>query len=166
VCVWPFGIKKVAFGNWGKYMAESVKVETPRSTEKSRKVNHIKMKVIPNIKSETITGEVSKNVSKDSKIDSDDSTSYVKLAEVVSEHHLQVINGKEAWMILPWVHVAISNAERLITNTFHDIKPEYLQLYLNEFCYKFNRRYFGEACFDRLLIACVKTNSNFRMLNG
>ena len=30
--------------------------------------------------------------------------------------------------------------------------------YLNEFCYKVNRRYFGEELFDRLLIACVNIN--------
>ena len=37
----------------------------------------------------------------------------------------------------------ISNAKRSILDTYHDIKAEFLQLYLNEFCYKFNRRYFG-----------------------
>lgn len=47
--------------------------------------------------------------------------------------------------ILQWVHIAISNAKGQLLNTFHDIKPEYLQRYLDEFCYKFNRRYFGEA---------------------
>jgi hypothetical protein len=30
-----------------------------------------------------------------------------------------------------------------------------MQNYLDEFCYKFNRRYFGENLFDRLLIAAV-----------
>ncbi|MCF8299364.1 MAG: IS1595 family transposase, partial [Saprospiraceae bacterium] len=29
----------------------------------------------------------------------------------------------------------------------------YLQLYLDEFCYKLNRRYFGDRLFDRLAIA-------------
>jgi hypothetical protein len=147
-------------------MAESVKNEKHKPTEKSRKVKHIKMKVIPNLKAETITNQVRENVSKEAKIDSDDSTSYVKLTEVVSEHHPQVINKKEVGVIPPWVHVAISNAKRFIINTFHDIKPEYLQSYLYEFCYKFIRRYFGEDCFERLMIACVKTNPNFKTLNG
>ena len=36
------------------------------------------------------------------------------------------------------------------------IKAEFLQLYLNEFCYKFNRRYFGFRLFERLeLCACT-----------
>jgi hypothetical protein len=28
----------------------------------------------------------------------------------------------------------------------------------DEFCYKVNRRYFGEELFDRLLIACLTIN--------
>lgn len=64
--------------------------------------------------------------------------------------------------MLPWVHIAISNAKRMLLNVFHDIKPEYLQSYLNGFCYKFNRRYFGESLFDRLVIASVKQKNIFR----
>ncbi|PIE49153.1 MAG: IS1595 family transposase, partial [Flavobacteriales bacterium] len=30
---------------------------------------------------------------------------------------------------------------------------KYLQNYLDEFCYKLNRRYFGENLFDRLVMA-------------
>ncbi|PLB85204.1 IS1595 family transposase, partial [Dysgonamonadaceae bacterium] len=29
-------------------------------------------------------------------------------------------------------------------------------------CYKFNRRYFGEAIFDRLLVAVVSYNTDFK----
>ena len=32
------------------------------------------------------------------------------------------------------------------------IKGKYLQAYLNEFCCKLNRRYFGKRLFDRLVI--------------
>lgn len=32
---------------------------------------------------------------------------------------------------------------------------KYLQLYLNEFVYKLNRRYFEEKLFDRLVIANI-----------
>lgn len=57
---------------------------------------------------------------------------------------------------------AISNAKRMLSDVFHDIKPEYQQKYLNEFCYKFNRRYFGERRFDRLMIAAVSSKNQFR----
>ena len=45
---------------------------------------------------------------------------------------------------------------------YHKIKGKYLQLYLDEFCYKLNRRYFGEKLFDRLVIAVA---GNYRYDN-
>ena len=129
---------------------------------KSRKVDHLKMKVVEDLKSDTVTLEVEQNISAGSKIDSDDSTSYVKLSEVVEVHNPQVIAKEDTNKILPWVHIAISNAKRLFLDVFHHMSPKYLQNYLNEYCYKFNRRYFGEKRFDRLLVACVSHQNTFR----
>ena len=129
---------------------------------KSRKVGHLKMQVIDNLESKTITPLVEKNITKDSYINSDDSTSYNKFHEIVIEHKAQVIPKDKIGIMLPWVHITISNAKRLFNAIYHDIKPEYLQSYLNEFCYKFNRRYFGESLFDRLLVACVNHKNQFR----
>ena len=42
----------------------------------------------------------------------------------------------------------------------YKIKPEYLQYYLNQFCYKFNRA-LGENQFERLLIAAVTYAPDF-----
>ena len=61
----------------------------------------------------------------------------------------------------PWVHIAIANAKLLLLDVYHDIRPEYLQNYLNEFCWKFNRRNFGEALFDRLMVAAVSYKNQF-----
>jgi len=58
-------------------------------------------------------------------------------------------------ILLPWVHIAISNAKRLLLDVHKKLKNEYLLYYLNEYCYKFNRRYFGDKIFGRLLITAV-----------
>ena len=42
------------------------------------------------------------------------------------------------------LQIAISNAKYTLLGICHKINPKYLQLYLDEFCYKLNRRYFGE----------------------
>ena len=148
-------------------MAESQPVEGKTTKNgKPRQVGHIKMMVINDLKAETITSLVKDNVSDKSIIDSDDSTSYVKLKDIVKEHRPKVIPKDEIGKTLPWVHLAISNAKRMLLDIFHNIKPEYLQYYLNEFCYKFNRRYFGEDLFDRLMIASVSYKNQFRYNNG
>lgn len=120
------------------------------------------MQVIPDLKAGTINEQVSANVSPGSTLITDDSTSYRDLGNLVSMHQPQVIPKEKVGEILPWVHLAISNAKRMILDIHHNIKPEYLQGYLNEFCYKFNRRYFGEALFDRLLIVGVTSKNEFR----
>ena len=143
-------------------MAESIPVEGETTkTGNPRKVRYLKMKVIDDLTSDTITPIVENTVSKDTVIDSDNSTSYGKLKDIAGEHRPKVIAKKDIAKALPWVHIAISNAKRLLLNTYHDIKPEYLQSYLNEFCYKFNRRYFGESLFDRLMIASVTYKNSF-----
>ena len=45
---------------------------------------------------------------------------------------------------------------------YHGIESEYLQNDLNEFCYKFNQKYFGENLFDRPIIASVYYKNHFR----
>lgn len=147
-------------------MAESEMVELPVKGKKPRRVGYLKMKVIDDLKKETINEVVSTLATDVDQIDTDDSTSYVDLKNFVPRHNSQVIPKEKVGETLPWVHIAISNAKRQLLNTFHDIKPEFLQNYLDEFCYKFNRRYFGEALFGRLLVACVSYKNEFRYKCG
>ena len=72
----------------------------------------------------------------------------------------QVITKEEINTILPWVHKAISKAKRLLLDIHHRIDDDFLQNYLNEFCFKFNRRYFDNL-FDRAMIAAVSYRWNY-----
>ena len=96
------------------------------------------MIVINDLRSETITLLVHECVSGESAIDSDHSTSYVKLKDIVKAHRPRVIPKSEAGKVLPWIHIAIGNAKRQLSGIYHRINLGYLQSYLNEFCYKFN----------------------------
>jgi len=137
-------------------MVESVPVEGKTTKKgKPRKVGHLRMLVINDLKSDTIKQIVEDNVALKTIIDTDNSNSYVKFKELDVDHRPNIIPKDKVNEMLPWVHIAISNAKRLLLDIHHDIKPEYLQSYLNEFCYKYNRRYFGDKLFDRLLIACA-----------
>ena len=71
--------------------------------------------------------------------------------------HADSLLDSSSWTkeTLKWVHIAISNAKRTLLGNYHKIKRKYLQLYLNEFIYKLNRRYFGDKLFDRLVIANI-----------
>jgi transposase-like protein len=146
-------------------MVESIPDDEHPDEGKGRKSGYLKMKVLPDLKSETVTEMVREHVSSEASLDTDASTSYVHLKEVVSEHRpAKVVDKKQTGKVFPWVHVAIANAKRWLLANHHDIKKEYLQFYLNEFCYKFNRRYFGENLLDRLMIAAIKHKNEFRYI--
>ncbi len=148
-------------------MAESIVVEGKQTKKgKPRKVRYLKMQVIENLEAETITSIVEEKTSQRTIIDTDDSTSYVKLKTVTAEHNPKVMSKKMINKALPWVHIAISNAKRILLDMYHGIKPEFLQNYLDEFCYNFNRRYYGEALFERLLTVAVSDKNLFRYNRG
>ncbi|MCU7996788.1 transposase, partial [Shewanella glacialipiscicola] len=52
---------------------------------------------------------------------------------------------------LPWVHIAIGNLKAFLLGTFHGVTGKFLQEYLNEFCYRFNRRQMEREIPNRLL---------------
>lgn len=138
-------------------MAESKTVAPSKKYKHkpTKKVGYIKMKLLENLRKETTNKQVEKAVNKQSSAITDGANNYNDLKESLTEHKAviaQVI--KEASKILPWVHIAISNAKRLLLDIHHSIGNEYLQSYLDEYCYKFNRRYF-DSVFDRVVIASV-----------
>lgn len=143
-------------------MTESTIVDNPKPGKKPKRVNHLKMVVIEDLKADTISNTVKDHVGKSAELTTDDATPYTKLAQHVKSHDAQVIKPEDLPKILPWVHIAIGNVKRLLLDMHHQLTKEYLQYYLNEFCYKFNRRYFGEAIFDRLLIASISNNTDFK----
>lgn len=95
-------------------MVESVPVEGKTTKKgKPRKVGHLKMLVIDNLKANTITDLVTTNVSKSTIIDSDNSTSYVHLKDIVDLHRPVVIPKEKVSEMLPWVHLAISGMQKM-----------------------------------------------------
>ena len=134
-------------------MAESTPLEDPDTGEKSSHCRYFKMKVLTSHRAEEIDRTVEENFDETSIVFSDRSTSYVNISDHV-EMHIMEKSGKETTATtLKWVHIAIANAKRTLLGIYHKIKGKYLQNYLDEFCYKLNRRYFGEKLFDRLAIA-------------
>ena len=59
--------------------------------------------------------------------------------------------------VLKWVNVLVSNAKAFILGTYHGVQKKHLQRYLDEFCYRFNRRFWPGQAFDRLLLACSRS---------
>lgn len=80
---------------------------------------------------------------------------YGALASLGHDHHAEPVPAQQAHIKLPWVHIAISNAKRFLLGTYHGVSAKYLQAYLDEFCYRFNRRAHESQLALRLLTACA-----------
>lgn len=142
-------------------IAESTESENQKRGQKPKKVGHIKLIVVPNLRMVTIDGEAVNAIEPDSSITTDASKSHNNFNLLFGEHKSQVIDPKNIGKMLPWVHIAIANAKTLFADMYYGIKPEFLQEYLNEFCYKFNRRYFGEDLFERLVMIAASYRTDF-----
>lgn len=136
-------------------MAESTPLEDIETGKKSNHCRYFKAKVLTDHTAELINETVKESISEKSILFSDKSTSYIDIADFVEIHITEKSNKETTTETLRWVHIAISNAKRNFLGNYHKIKGKYLQLYLNEFVYKLNRRYFEEKLFDRLVIAGI-----------
>jgi hypothetical protein len=72
-----------------------------------------------------------------------------------ADHQVTLSTDPTAHEVFHWIDVVISNAKTFIDGTYHGRGRARRQLYLEEFAYRFNRRFLGTRIADRLLIACV-----------
>lgn len=132
-------------------MVESMETEPKKKGQKTKKARHIKIKVMKNLTSVTINDIATKSIIPSASIIGDAYSSHPKRGEAAANVKREVVSPS----MRPWFshgfHMAIVNAKSLFRNMCHGIKEEYL----NEFCYKFNRRFFDDRSFDRLVIAAI-----------
>tara|TARA_R110002050_G_scaffold296272_1_gene456046 strand:- start:4336 stop:4758 length:423 start_codon:yes stop_codon:yes gene_type:complete len=137
-------------------MAESTVLEDIETGKVERQSRYFKAKVLENHNADDTDKTFKAAIDTEQTIVfTDKSTSYINIADYVELHISEKSNETTTKETLKWVHIAISNAKRNFTGNYHKIKKKYLQLYLNEFVYKLNRRYFGDKIFDRLVIANI-----------
>jgi hypothetical protein len=140
-------------------MASFAKVPTskfkPKKHKTPREIKYIKMKVIDDLEASTINNEVETSIDSCSEVHTDGYKSYNELPKIIQKHNKYNLKYDCSDKVLPWVHKVITNSKNLLKAIHHCVYPDYLQNYLDEFCYKHNRRYFGEKIFDRALIAAV-----------
>ena len=136
-------------------MAESTPLEDIDSGKKEKQVRFFKAKVLNGHNGEEINETIKESIDNQSIVFTDKSASYVDIADFVELHIMEKSSKETTEETLKWVHIAISNAKRNLLGNYHKIKRKYLQLYLNEFIYKLNRRYFGDRLFERLIIVNI-----------
>lgn len=56
-----------------------------------------------------------------------------------------------AHVVLPWVHRIFSLVKRWGLGTYHGLRRKHVDTYLNEFVFRYNRRFYRHASFETIL---------------
>lgn len=129
-------------------MVESSPLEDIETGIKSICCRCYKMKVLGN----GVNQIIEESIYEKSFVFSDKSTSYVNIFNHVDVHIIAKSDNITNKNYLPWVYIAISNAKRTLLGIYHKVKGKYLQNYLDEFCYKLNKRYYRNNRFNKLVL--------------
>lgn len=118
------------------------------------KAGYMAASVVESISSEAVKKFLERHIEKGQMIKSD---AYPALNIIDKEHsHLKKVTPQEeARKWLPLVHIVIGNLKKFLNGTFHGVTFRYLQEYIGEFCYRFNRRFWEPELPLRLLNACL-----------
>lgn len=96
---------------------------------------------------------IAQNVTPGSQINTDGGAEFEGLNKQGYDHRPRIQKKpSRAGKLLPWVHKVISNLKTWLLGTHHGVTPEYLQGYLDEFTFRYNRRAYWDAAFLSLLL--------------
>ena len=134
---------------------EKAKVVVAVSLDDKNHPEFVKMQVVDRLDSDTLGAFAEMNIENGSTISTDAYSSYNQLKKDGYNHLPKVFNPKEDSEHLKWLHVIVSNAKAFIHGTYHGLDKKHLQFYLDEFCFRFNRRFNIGELFNRLLFCCT-----------
>jgi hypothetical protein len=117
--------------------------------KEGRHPGRIRLKVIPDFKRETLHGFVTGVTAKGSEIWTDGNSAYATAPDRTV--HPRVIGAMAAHIVMPWIHRVFSNLKRMAMGVYHGFRRKYLQAYLDEFVFRWNRRRHYAVSFDSLL---------------
>ncbi len=108
---------------------------------------------IANRKTETLSGFVKGNVEKGAKVRTDGWGGYDHLATEGYMHKPMVFKGDPERMDahLPMIHITFSNLKTWLQGTHHSVGKQHLQAYLDEFVFRYNRRFYPMTGFASIL---------------
>jgi transposase-like protein len=115
-----------------------------------------RLEIIPDATTQTLMALAEETILPGSTVITDGWQGYRRLPGSGYVHDRRVQDTpRSAAELLPWVHRVIANFKRWELDVFHGVSAEHLQAYLDEFCYRLNRRGQRLDLFRRLLNRCL-----------
>jgi transposase-like protein len=109
----------------------------------------IRLAMIADNSAASIEAFVRTNVKRGTTLLTDGHASYPGLTDY--RHDPRVVGKMAAQVVLPWVHRVFSLVKRWGLGTYHGLRRKHVDTYLNEFVFRYNRRFYRHASFETIL---------------
>ncbi len=130
---------------------------TAGSAQDTRKNDHyagrVRLAIAADRSAEVLGGFVKSTVEPDALVITDDWSGYAGLRKDGYDHHAiaQCGDPEVCEEFMPIVHLIFSNLKTWLNGIHHGVSAKHLQAYLNEFTFRFNRRFYPLNAFRSLL---------------
>lgn len=145
--------------------AVEVRTQLPNAEGKKRKrmiyAGRLRLRLVPGRGAKELTGFVQENVVKGAVVRTDGWNAYDDLTKLGYSHEPLVLDGdpERTDAHLPMIHIAFSNLKTWLLGTHHGVSHHHLQAYLNEFVFRFNRRFYPMTAFNSALGIAVHASA-------
>lgn len=114
----------------------------------------LRLRVVPDRTAASLVTFARDSIAQGSIVTTDDWSAYDRLDVDAGLAHTAVAERGDPQVAerhLPLIHLAFSNLKTWLHGTHHSVSDKHLQAYLNEFCFRFNRRFYPFNAFRSLL---------------
>lgn len=109
----------------------------------------IRLAMIADNSATSIEDFVRANVKRGTTLLTDGHASYPGLTGY--RHDPRVVGKMAGHVVLPWIHRVFSLVKRWGLGTYHGLRRKHIDTYLNEFVFRYNRRFYRHASFETIL---------------
>jgi transposase-like protein len=147
------GAVEVRRGDPAEVQRKRKKHDKGRPVRGETYAGRLRLRHVPNRGGMTLTSFVTDNVAVGSTIVTDGWQGYDGLKNLGYHHESIVLGGDPelAEVALPMVRLVFSNLKAWILGTHHGVSHRHLQAYLNEYVFRFNRRFYPMGMFNSVL---------------
>lgn len=132
--------------------------EGGRPLKRPTYAGRMRLQLISDRKAKTLEGFIAANVTPGALVRTDGWQGYDGIRELGYRHNPVVMEGnpERAEEHLPMIHLVFSNLKAWLLGTHHGVSQDHLQAYLNEYVFRFNRRFYPFSAFNSVLGIAMK----------
>jgi predicted RNA-binding Zn-ribbon protein involved in translation (DUF1610 family) len=109
----------------------------------------VRLAMIADNTAASIEAFVRANVKRGTTLLTDGHASYPGLTDY--RHDPRIVGKMAGHVVLPWIHRAFSLIKRWSLGTYHGLRRKHVDTYLNEFVFRYNRRFYRHVSFETVL---------------